>query len=149
MVGTICHKLICQSVYMPSTVHKLLVHGVEIIEHSDIPIGRLSEDALEARHKEARKQRLNHTRKSLRTNSNKDLLTSLLLTSDPYLASLRRTDSKKITRTISKTILYCVTVPMLMTKISILIKQSQTYQTRTQNKTVSTYLFACIACLEI
>lgn len=81
--------------YMPSSIHKLLVHAVDIINNFDIPIGKLSEDALEARHKEARNQRLYHTRKSSRTNSNKDLLTSLLLTSDPYLASLRKPMSKK------------------------------------------------------
>lgn len=79
--------------YMPSSVHRLLVHGIDIIKNFDLPIGQLSEDALEARHKEIRKQRLSHTRKSSRTNTNKDLMTQLLITSDPYIASLRKITS--------------------------------------------------------
>lgn len=36
--------------YMPSSVHKLLLHGADIIEHNNfIPIGKLSEEASEAR----------------------------------------------------------------------------------------------------
>lgn len=81
--------------YMPSSIHKLLVHGVDIIKNFDVPIGQLGEDALEARHKEVRKLRLHHTRKSSRENTNRDLMTSLLLTSDPYLASLRKTTTTK------------------------------------------------------
>ncbi|CAH1955005.1 unnamed protein product [Acanthoscelides obtectus] len=37
---------------MPNTVHKVLVYGCEIIDAFYLPIGELSEDALEARHKE-------------------------------------------------------------------------------------------------
>ena len=35
--------------YMPSSVHKLLVHGVDIINNFDLPVGQLAEDAIEAR----------------------------------------------------------------------------------------------------
>ncbi|CAH1114773.1 unnamed protein product [Psylliodes chrysocephalus] len=51
---------------MPSGVHKILVHGCDIIGSFDLPIGQLSEEALEARHKEVRKHRLSHTRKTSR-----------------------------------------------------------------------------------
>lgn len=81
--------------YMPSTLHKLLVHGKDIISHFDLPIGHLSEEALEARHKEIRKNRLGHTRKTSRIHSNQDLLNILLITSDPLISSLRKTTTKK------------------------------------------------------
>lgn len=37
--------------YMPVSMHKLLVHGLTIIKHAILPIGQLSEDAQECRHK--------------------------------------------------------------------------------------------------
>lgn len=80
--------------YMPSTVHKVLVHGCEIIDAFSLPIGQLSEDALEARHKEVRKNRLSHTRKCSRESSNKDLMTVLLLTSEPLISNQRKTTTK-------------------------------------------------------
>ncbi|XP_076290264.1 uncharacterized protein LOC143213857 [Lasioglossum baleicum] len=33
--------------YMPASIHKILVHGAEIIEHALLPIGQLSEEAQE------------------------------------------------------------------------------------------------------
>lgn len=49
----------------------------------------MSEEALEANHKNVRKVRLSHTRKTSRENTNKDLMTYLLLSSDPVLSSKR------------------------------------------------------------
>lgn len=83
---------------MPSTIHKVLVHGCKIIDAFSLPIGELSEDALEARHKEVRNHRLSHTRKISRAASNKDLMGILLLTSDPFLASKRKISNKKMLR---------------------------------------------------
>ncbi|CAH1995253.1 unnamed protein product [Acanthoscelides obtectus] len=80
---------------MPNTVHKVLVHGCEIIDAFCLPIGELSEDALEARYKEVRKHRLSDTRKCARTDTNKDLMRVLLLTSDPFITSKRKVSSKK------------------------------------------------------
>ncbi|XP_050308009.1 uncharacterized protein LOC126744581 isoform X1 [Anthonomus grandis grandis] len=37
--------------YMPRSVHKVLVHGCDIIDFFELPIGQLAEDALEARHR--------------------------------------------------------------------------------------------------
>lgn len=37
--------------YMPVSIHKLLIHGSDIIKNAIIPIGQLSEDAQEANHK--------------------------------------------------------------------------------------------------
>lgn len=81
--------------YMPSSVHKVLIHGCEIIDAFSLPIGHLSEDALEARHKEVRKNRLSHTRKCSRESSNTDLIRILLLTSEPLLSSKRNTTINK------------------------------------------------------
>lgn len=75
---------------MPSSVHKILIHGCGIIDFFNLPIGMLSEEALEARHKEIRKHRLARTRKSSRINSNEDLINILFLTSDPFISSIRK-----------------------------------------------------------
>lgn len=81
--------------YMPSTVHKILVHGCDVIEFFDLPIGQLSEEALEARHKEIRKIRLGHTRKMSRIKTNTDLIKMLLITSDPEISSKRKQVTQK------------------------------------------------------
>lgn len=49
--------------YMPPTVHKVLLHGAAIIKSFIIPIGHLSEEAVEARNKDIRYYREHHTRK--------------------------------------------------------------------------------------
>lgn len=70
-------------VYMPCSVHKVLIHGCEVINYFELPIGTLninflisennindifitgslSEEALEANHKFSRSNRLSHTKK--------------------------------------------------------------------------------------
>ncbi|XP_030763922.1 uncharacterized protein LOC115888358 isoform X1 [Sitophilus oryzae] len=81
--------------YMPSSVHKVLEHGCEIIESFSLPIGQLSEDDLEARHKEVRKYRLFHTRKCSRISSNTDLLKRLSITSEPLISTKRKVTTRK------------------------------------------------------
>jgi len=75
--------------YMPASVHKLLIHGEEIISNFTIPIGQLSKKASEARNKEFRKYREIHSRKINRIATNEDILHHLLITSDPVISSLR------------------------------------------------------------
>lgn len=75
--------------YMPVTVHKILIHGAEVISSFLIPIGQLSEEALEARNKDIKRFRTDHTRKTSRTATNTDLLHRLLETSDPLISSKR------------------------------------------------------------
>ncbi|CAH0399489.1 unnamed protein product [Chilo suppressalis] len=76
--------------YMPSSVHKLLIHGADIIEHNNfIPIGKLSEEASEARNKDFKNFRTFHSRKSSRIATNEDIINNLLISSDPYLSSFR------------------------------------------------------------
>lgn len=77
--------------YMPSSVHKILIHGKSIINHFGIlPIGQLSEDAQESRNKDYKKYRLHHSRKCSRAATNEDVFHRLLYTSDPFITSLRK-----------------------------------------------------------
>ena len=57
--------------------------------------GQLSEEAAEAYNKEYRLMRRDHTRKNSRINTNTDLLNMLLVSSDPYVSSIRKTTIKK------------------------------------------------------
>lgn len=75
--------------YMPVTVHKVLFHGKEIISTCILPIGNFSEEAQEARNKEVRSFREHFTRKTSRIHTNTDLMLRLLISSDPFIASLR------------------------------------------------------------
>lgn len=76
--------------YMPSSVHKILLHGAGIINHySLIPIGLLSEEAQESRNKDVKHYRKFNTRKCSRIHTNTDLLRKLLISSDPYISHFR------------------------------------------------------------
>lgn len=82
--------------YMPSSVHKLLVHGADICQHfSFIPIGMMSEEASEARNKDFRSIREKHTRKIGRIQTNEDLIHNLLVSSDPYVTYIKPKFSKE------------------------------------------------------
>lgn len=75
---------------MPSSIHKLLIHGADIITHFGmLPIRRLSEEASEARNKDFRNYTENYSRKVSRTATNEDILHTLLSSSDPKLTALR------------------------------------------------------------
>ena len=56
---------------MPTTVHIVLIHGWEIIQTMETPIGMLSEEALERTHKVAKSARTQHTSKISRYSSSK------------------------------------------------------------------------------
>lgn len=73
---------------MPSSVHKLLLHGADIIEAALLPIGMFSEEALEARNKDFRRYREFHTRKFSRVQTMTDLFNTLLFSSDPLISSI-------------------------------------------------------------
>lgn len=80
---------------MPSSVHKILIHGESIINHfAVLPIGQLSEDAQESRNKDYKKYRLHHSRKCSRLATNEDIFNRLLYTSDPYVTSFRKPYAK-------------------------------------------------------
>lgn len=81
--------------YMPVTVHKILIHGADVINCAIVPIGQLSEEVQESRHKEVRRFRELNTRKSSRIKTNEDLLHSLLISSDPVVSSFRKIEPSK------------------------------------------------------
>lgn len=82
--------------YMPASVHKILVHGKDIIENFGLlPIGKLSEDAAESRNKDFRTYRQYHARKFSRRATNEDIMNSLILTSDPHLSLNRHKFHRK------------------------------------------------------
>lgn len=81
--------------YMPVTVHKILFHGKIIIDSCILPIGQLSEEAQEARNKDCRNYRENFTRKTSREDTNADLINRLLISSDPFICSLRKPPKTK------------------------------------------------------
>ena len=70
---------------MSPTLHKVLIHGSSIIGSSNIPVGELSEEALEANHKVIKLFRTHFSRKTSRTNANTDIFHRLLLRSDPLI----------------------------------------------------------------
>lgn len=82
--------------FMPISVHKMLMHGSQVIESLCIPVGQASEEGLEGTHKILRKSRESHTCKKSRIRSNTDLMHWLLLISDPVLASLRKQTAHKL-----------------------------------------------------
>lgn len=49
--------------YVPSSLHRILMHGADIIAKSPVPIGTLSEEPQEAQNKFLRSAREHHTRK--------------------------------------------------------------------------------------
>jgi len=71
---------------MTATVHKILVHGPQIIESSLLPVGCLGENASEARNKYYKRDRILHARKNSRVNNLTDVFHRALDSSDPYLS---------------------------------------------------------------
>jgi len=72
---------------MPVTVHKILYHGPEIIKSFLLPVGQLSEEAMETQNKHFWQYRKQHTRKISRISTIEDLLHALLVSSDPFSTS--------------------------------------------------------------
>lgn len=93
---------------LPASIHKILIHGSEVISNCILSIGELSEEAAEAKNKDVKKFRLNHTRKNSREHTNLDLMNRLLLTSDPYISGVRKLPKKKISF-LSKDAKYLIT----------------------------------------
>lgn len=87
------HRLYCKLYgwyVLSPTVHKLLLHGSEIIRHAALPLGMLSEEAQETRNKSIRKFREQHARKFSRVVNLEDVFKRLLLTSDPVISLTNR-----------------------------------------------------------
>jgi len=72
---------------MPSSLHKVLIHGAQIIENSTLPVGMLGEEASEARNKHYKSYRNEHCRKHDCTANLHDMFCRLMDTSDPIIFS--------------------------------------------------------------
>ena len=72
---------------MPSTVHKILIHGADILRTSILPVGMFGEEASEARNKDYKNFRLFHSRKTSRKDTLRDLFYRVMDTSDPIISS--------------------------------------------------------------
>lgn len=89
---------LCVSLYpwypMPTSVHRVLLHGSVIIASFCVPIGLLSEEAQEARNKDIKRFRLNFALKTSRLDNLTDILNRLLVSSDPIISSFRKIPPK-------------------------------------------------------
>lgn len=90
--------------YLPPSVHKILLHASAVIEDAIVSIGELSEEAAEAKNKDIKRYRLQHTRKISRIATNTDLLNILLLSSDPFISGQRKLPRKKKSTLLKSTI---------------------------------------------
>lgn len=79
---------------MSPTVHKLLFHSAAFIKHFNGKIGLYSEEALEARNKDFKRFRRDFSRRTGRKENMSDVGARLLITSDPFIATLRRPTKK-------------------------------------------------------
>lgn len=73
---------------MPATLHKILVHGADIINTSILPVGMLGEEASESRNKDFKKYRNLHSRKISRNATMEDVFYRLIDTSDVIISSI-------------------------------------------------------------
>ena len=76
--------------YKSVTTHKILVHSADIINSFIVPIGDLSEEAQEARNKDFKYIRDHFSRRNSKQNTKFDLLSYLLVSSDPLITKFRR-----------------------------------------------------------
>ncbi|XP_055839998.1 uncharacterized protein LOC129907699 [Episyrphus balteatus] len=74
---------------MTPTVHKILIHGPEIINNALLPIGMLSEEAQEARNKDFKTYREYFSRKTSRKDNITDIFNRLFISSDPFMSLMR------------------------------------------------------------
>lgn len=82
---------------MSPTIHKVLIHEPTIIEKAILPIGQLSEEAQEANNKMFKRYREGFVRKFSRQQTNEDIANRLLISSDPFITSMRQPMKRKST----------------------------------------------------
>lgn len=83
---------------MSPTLHKILVHGSQIIAASVVPVGCLGENASEARNKFYKRDRRIHARHNSRANNMLDVFQRSIDSSDPLISSIhikKRVDRQK------------------------------------------------------
>jgi hypothetical protein len=73
---------------IPPTLHKVLEHGKDLIEHCVLPIGLTNEEAGEGNNKILRHVRLYHSRRSSWLDGMSDLFHRLMDISDPTILEI-------------------------------------------------------------
>lgn len=96
---------------MPMSIHKLLIHGADIIEALPIPIGLFSEEALESRHKDVKYYREHHTRKCSRKDGIRDIMNYLFISGDPRISMMRGLPPKKCNTSLSSDVYKLLKIP--------------------------------------
>ena len=75
---------------MAQFVHKVLIHGHDIIQQQTFRIGLMSKEAQEGKNKDFKNYRKNFSRKTSRRATNTDLMNRLLISNDPVISTLRK-----------------------------------------------------------
>jgi len=83
------------------TLHKILIHGKDIIKACPVPLGWTSEEGSESNNKFVRRYLSNHTRKTSHIDTLTDLFNRLLEVSDPCLTTTTWKKDKKNSRTLT------------------------------------------------
>jgi hypothetical protein len=73
---------------IPPSLHRVLVHGKEIVEATPLPIGMTSEEGAESNTKFARRFHENHTRKTSQEDTMSDLFHRMMDISDPIVVAM-------------------------------------------------------------
>ncbi|KAG5884210.1 hypothetical protein JTB14_019358 [Gonioctena quinquepunctata] len=81
---------------VPTIIRRVLIYGDIIIRDAIPPIGLISEDAQESKNKAMKTYRQGYTGKFPREQTMEDLFHQLLVSSDPYITSMRILSQKKI-----------------------------------------------------
>jgi hypothetical protein len=97
--------------YLPSSVHKLLHHGPQVIASFPLPIGAFTEEALESQTKTVRFLRAHHTRTKGRKESNEDLFSALCVATDPLIVLFRNLRSVKKSSTLPSAVRELLVAP--------------------------------------
>lgn len=76
--------------YMSAIVHKILVHGADIVSGAILSIGQLSKEAHVSRNKDLKYCRRSYSRTTSLSSTNEDVFNLLQVSLDPLTSSLRK-----------------------------------------------------------
>lgn len=79
---------------MTPTLHRILIHGAQVIRSSVLPVGMFAEHAAESLNKLYRYERIFHARKDSMEHNIFDMFTRLQISSDPFISSIKLQDTK-------------------------------------------------------
>ena len=80
---------------IPPTLHKVLVHGKEIIKATPMPVGWTNEEGSESNTKFTRRFHTSHTRKTSQEDTMSDLFNRLMDICDPIAVSYSKEKKKQ------------------------------------------------------